>query len=75
MRRSYQRVIALLGAAILTMLPGCLSLGGKTIYSAESPETSERLAALERRVGQLEQAVMGNPAPANVPGRPLEPSR
>ncbi len=75
MRLRHQRTIALFAAAILTMLPGCLSLGGKTIYSAESPETSERLAALERRVGHLEQAVMGNPAPASVPGRPVEPPR
>jgi hypothetical protein len=55
---------------IAVTLPGCLSLGGKTVYSNESPETTDRLTALEKRVNILEQAVTGRatmPAPSTHP--------
>jgi hypothetical protein len=57
----------LFAAAILATIPGCLSLGGKTVYSTDSPQTADRLSALENRVGVLEQAVAGKPAPPNMP--------
>jgi hypothetical protein len=60
-------LIALLGIVIATMLPGCLSLGGKTVYSNESPQTSDRLSALENRVSILERAVAAQPVPPGTP--------
>jgi hypothetical protein len=47
-------------------LPGYLRLGGKMVYSNESPQTNDRLSALENRVIVLEQAV-GNRQPAQNP--------
>jgi len=62
---------ALFAGAVLATMPGCLSLGGKTVYSSETPQTSERLSALEARVGVLEQVIAGKTAPASRP--PIEP--
>jgi hypothetical protein len=36
---------------------GCLSLGGRTTYVQEKPETAGRITALETRVTALEQAL------------------
>ena len=70
MRRSHQRMIALFAAALLTTICGCLSLGGKTVYTSDSPQTADRLTALEARVSVLEQAIAGRSAPP--PNRPVE---
>lgn len=42
--------------SLLFTTTGCLSLGGKTTYVHEKPETAGRLSALETRVSALEQA-------------------
>ena len=60
MRCKHLGIHVLLGIAVWTTVPGCLSLGGTT-YS-DSPQTSERISALENRVGVLEQAVNGKPS-------------
>ncbi len=49
----------------LVTATGCLSLGGKTTYVHEKPETAGRLTALETRVSALEQAFQ-MPAPSEV---------
>lgn len=54
--------IVLLASALL--LPGCLSLCGKTSYYSESPETIGRISTLENRVNALEQVV--RPLPPEV---------
>jgi hypothetical protein len=41
----------------LVTMTGCLSLGGKTTYVHEKPETAGRLTALETRVSALERAM------------------
>jgi hypothetical protein len=67
MRRSLISIHALLSVVLATCLPGCLSLGGKTVYTNESPETNERLTALESRIGVLEQAVGNRQAAPSPP--------
>jgi hypothetical protein len=69
MRRHHHLRNALLTIAIAT-LPGCLSLGGKTVYTSDSPQTADRVSALETRVSLLEQAVTGKSPPASVPVEP-----
>jgi hypothetical protein len=69
--RCGRRLLNALLVAVVAMLPGCLSLGGKTVYSSESPQTANRLSALEDRVSVLEQAVAGRPA---VPAPPNHPA-
>jgi hypothetical protein len=59
----FRVLMLLLSAAALPMTVGCLSLGGKTTYVTESSADSERISALETRVGILEQAVL-HAAPA-----------
>ena len=59
-------------------LAGCLSLGGRTTYVEETPETAARLSALETRVSALEQALSiqalplgaSQPAPSDSPHMP-----
>lgn len=54
--------IVLLSSALL--LPGCLSLCGKTTYISESPETIGRISTLENRLSALEQVV--RPLPPEI---------
>jgi hypothetical protein len=56
---------------IAVTLPGCLSLGGKTVYSNESPQTANRLSALEDRVSVLEQAIAGRSPAPSPPNHPI----
>jgi hypothetical protein len=53
----------LLACALAPLTAGCLSLGGKTTYVQESPETATRLTSLEARVSALEQTLSGPPLP------------
>jgi len=46
----------LLAGAVVCGAGGCFSLGGRTTYVQQSPETDSRLRALETRVAALEQA-------------------
>jgi hypothetical protein len=57
----------LLAGALLLLAAGCLSLGGKTTYVQESPETATRLSSLEARVSALELSLGGAPSPASAP--------
>jgi hypothetical protein len=52
--------------AIILLTAGCLSLGGKTTYVQESPETATRLSSLEARVSALELSLSGPPSPATA---------
>jgi hypothetical protein len=72
MRNSHRWSFASFATLVAATLPGCLSLGGKTVYTSETPQTSDRLSALERRVSILEQAVGGKPAPPVPPSLPSE---
>ena len=56
-----------LAIALLLLAAGCLSLGGKTTYVQEKPETATRLSSLEARVSALELSLGGPPAPASAP--------
>ncbi len=67
MRRRHRLLSAMLLVTALSATVGCLNLGGKTTYVSENPETNERLTLLETRVGVLERAVLGNPAPVGAP--------
>jgi hypothetical protein len=71
MRSSHRWIHAFLATVVVAMLPGCLSLGGKTVYTNDSPQTTDRLSSLEKRVSILEQAVAGRPAPPTPPDRPV----
>ena len=66
--RNRRLLNAIFAIALAAALPGCLSLGGKTVYTTDSPETSDRIAALEKRVSALE-AVTGTrpPVPPSAP--------
>ena len=55
--------LIMLAVAMLAPSVGCLSLGGKTTYVTEGPETTTRINALESRVSALEQ-MLGRPSPA-----------
>jgi hypothetical protein len=68
MRRSLLSIIVLLAIVLAAALPGCLSLGGKTVYTGDSPQSAERMSALEQRVSVLEQAVGSRQAAPNPPG-------
>jgi hypothetical protein len=57
----------LLVCALVLLTAGCLSLGGKTTYVQENPETTVRLSSLESRVSALEHALSGPPSPAAAP--------
>jgi hypothetical protein len=57
MRRHLILFQSLLAVVLALALPGCLSLGGKTVYTSDSPETNERISSLESRISVLEQAV------------------
>ncbi len=70
MRNQHRLIGALAAGAVLLSATGCLSLGEKTVYSSESPETSKRIAALEARVGILEHTELGNPV---LPGTLVPP--
>jgi hypothetical protein len=72
MRHDYSWTIALFAVVVFMSAPGCLSLGGKTVYTTDSSETGNRISALESRVTILEQAVAGRSAPAT---RPVEYGR
>jgi hypothetical protein len=62
--RHFLRTQYLLASALALLTAGCLSLGGKTTYVQESPETATRLSSLEARLSALEQALSGAPSPA-----------
>ena len=51
---------------VLSLMTGCLSLGGKTTYVTEGSDNANRISALETRVGMLEQAVLNSGPPAAV---------
>ncbi len=54
--------------AVLLISPGCLSLGGRTTYVEERPDTAVRLSGLESRVAALEEMLSVRSAPAaNAP--------
>jgi hypothetical protein len=59
------RGVLLLVVSVLGMAGGCLSLGGKTTFVSDSPETEAKIAALEARIAALEQALAG--------GQPVAP--
>ena len=65
--RQVQRKSHLLICALALLTAGCLSLGGKTTYVQENPETATRLSSLEARVSALEHALSGPPSPAAAP--------
>ena len=58
----------------LLTLTGCLSLGGRTTYTSESPETKAQINALETRVSVLERVVLGATPPGSMrhPDRPVQ---
>jgi hypothetical protein len=51
------QLLPLIGALLLGATAGCLSLGGRTTYVHEKPETKARLRALEIRIDALEQVI------------------
>jgi hypothetical protein len=57
--RRWWNVTSIIMLVAITLSGGCLSIGGKTYTSDPSPETQNRIAAVEKRVGVLEQAVFG----------------
>jgi hypothetical protein len=61
MRRYSCGLFCLLFASLSVASSGCLSLGGRTTYVQEKPETLARVTALETRVSALEQAVSISP--------------
>gem|GEM_PF-6078140 len=72
----YRATKLLLLFAGISSTAGCLNLGGRTTNVLDNPKTNGRLAALETRVGALEQAFQTTsvevPAPVqsyNSPGR------
>jgi hypothetical protein len=70
LRHCLQKRTLLAGAPLL-LAAGCLSLGGKTTYVQESPETATRLSSLEARVSALELTLSGHaPAPSTPPTFP-----
>jgi hypothetical protein len=52
----------LAGTAVAVSQSGCLSLGGRTTYVQEKPETLGRITALETRMSALEQAYVRGPS-------------
>jgi hypothetical protein len=75
MQYKIRSTVGLFFAVVLLTLAGCLSLGGKTTYTTESPETKERINALETRVGVLERAVIGTPpGPMSTSGNMPNPN-
>jgi hypothetical protein len=68
MLRAHRLLFGIGCLALLALVSGCLSLGTKTTYVQESPETKSRIEALEQRISTLEQmllkdgAVLTNPA-------------
>jgi hypothetical protein len=69
--RGLRNHVLLLASALAMLTAGCLSLGGKTTYVQESPETATRLSSLEARVSALEQALGGHvPSAAPAPAFP-----
>jgi hypothetical protein len=72
MRYQHRLTGALFAGLMSLSSAGCLSVGGKT-YTTESPslETTQRISALETRVGVLERALLAAPQPAGAPV-PLE---
>jgi hypothetical protein len=67
MRSRQFSINALLTIVIAVSLPGCLSLGGKTVYTSDSPQNAERMSSLEQRVSVLEQAVGSRQAAPSPP--------
>jgi hypothetical protein len=64
-RRGKPWQIAVLGGCV--SLTGCLSLGGRTTYVNDNPETNQKISQLERRVGNLERALIGGPVVESLP--------
>jgi hypothetical protein len=70
MLRTYRTLVGVCFIATVALISGCLSLGTKTTYVQESPETKSRIDSMEQRIGALEQmllrdgAVLQNPAAA-----------
>jgi hypothetical protein len=58
MRQLPSRVLVIVVAAVLAPLAGCLNLGGRTTYVQDNTQTLGRLAALESRMGALEQSLV-----------------
>lgn len=75
MRNRHRFACAPLACLLLTLAPGCLSIGGKT-YQTDSPDADKRLTSLETRVGVLERALVGVPPPGGQPppGTPYSPA-
>ena len=73
MLRTYRWLIGVLLLISIGVVSGCLSLGTKTTYVQESPETKSRIDSMEQRISALEQmllrdgAVLQNPAAAPSP--------
>ena len=68
MRRPYVQGICWLACLITAMTSGCLSLGTRTTYVQETPESAARMATLEARVTALERALGTDVAtPADAP--------
>jgi hypothetical protein len=66
----FRASLAIGGMALATSLTGCLSLGGRTTYVQEKPETLGRITALETRVSALEQAYVRDPSCEVLPPIP-----
>jgi hypothetical protein len=58
MLRAYRLLFGAGCLISLAFVSGCLSLGTKTTYVQESPETKSRIESLEQRISALEQMVL-----------------
>jgi hypothetical protein len=70
------RSVQLLGVVTLgmTCTAGCLSIGGKSYTTQRDPETEARLAAVESRLGTLEQVLLRTPVPPAEGAQGTNPS-
>jgi hypothetical protein len=65
--RSWRFRGLLLFVGVFGITGGCLSLGGKTTFVGDSPETDAKIASLEARIAALEQALAGGQPAASPP--------
>jgi hypothetical protein len=73
MLRTYRLLIGIVFVASLALVSGCLSLGTKTTYVQESPETKNRIEAMEQRISALEQMMLKDGAVLQNPTAPPTP--